>query len=142
MTIKLTSEEMRYITLFEGMTGARVHDCVLDDSGKSVIFVVKKGEMGVAIGGGGSKIRRARQAIGKSIRVIEHSDDPVEFLRNIFAPAKIKSIDFVEQEGKKVAIVAVEREERGLAIGTKGKKIRCAKRLAHRYYGVQDVVIA
>jgi N utilization substance protein A len=142
MTIKLTSEEMRYITLFEGITGARVHDCIIDESGNRIIFVVKKGDIGIAIGGRGSKIRRVRQTIGKSVNVIEYSDDPTEFLKNTFAPANIKNIDVVEQDGKRVAIMTVEKQERGIAIGTKGKKIRNAKKLAHRYYGIHDIVIA
>jgi len=142
MTIKLTSEEMRYITLFEGITGARVHDCVIDENDNSIIFVVKKGEMGAAIGGKGSKIRNARRTIGKSIKVIEYSEDLTEFLKNIFAPAKVKSIDVVEQDGKKVAIITVEKQEKGIAIGAKGKKIKNAKKLVNRYYGIHDIVIA
>lgn len=142
MTIKLTSDEMRYITLFEGITGARVHDCVIDESGNRIIFVVKKGDIGIAIGGRGSKIRKVRQMIGKSVNVIEYSDNPTEFLKNTFAPANIKNIDVVEQDGKRVAIMTVEKQEKGIAIGTKGKKIRNAKKLAHRYYGIHDIVIA
>lgn len=139
MTIKLTSEEMRYITLFEGMTGARVHDCVIDESGSGIIFVVKKGDIGLAIGRRGDKIRRARQVIGKSIEVIEHSDELTEFLKNTFAPANVKNINVIEREGKKVAIVTIEKQDKGIAIGAKGKKIRNAKKLAHRHYGIHDI---
>ena len=141
MIIKLTSEEMRYIALFEGVTGARVHDCVIDEGGDKIIFVVKKGDIGLAIGGRGSNVRKVRQMTGKSINVIEYSDDPTEFLKNTFAPANIKNIDVVEHDGKKVAIMTVEKQEKGIAIGAKGKKIRNAKKLARRYYGIHDIVI-
>jgi len=142
MTIKLTSDEMRYITLFEGMTGARVHDCVIDESENRIIFVVKKGDIGIAIGERGDKIRKIRQAIGKSIKVIEYSDDITEFLKNTFVPAEIKNINVVEHDGKRVAIMTVEKQERGIVIGTKGRKIQNAKKLAHRYYGIHDILIA
>lgn len=141
MTIKITSEEMRYITLFEGMTGARVHDCVIDDSGKSIIFVVKKGDLGLAIGKGGNKIRRARRVIGKSVNVIEHFDNFAEFLKNTLAPAKLKDINVVEREGKKVAMVTVEKQERGMAIGAGGKKIQNIKKLTSRHYGIHDILL-
>jgi N utilization substance protein A len=142
MIIKLTSEEMRYITLFEGITGARVHDCVIDEGGNRITFVVKKGEIGTAIGGRGSRIRKVRQMIGKSVNVVEYSDEPTEFLKNIFAPADIKKIDVIEQDGKKVAIMSVEKQEKGMAIGARGRKIKNAKKLANRYYGIHDIVIA
>jgi N utilization substance protein A len=142
MTIKLTSEEMRYITLFEGMTGARVHDCVIDESGNRIIFVVKKGDIGIAIGGRGDKIRNARRVIGKGIKVIEYSDDIIEFLKNTFAPAQVKNVNVVEHDGKRVAIMTVEKQDKGIVIGAKGKKIKNAKKLAHRYYGIHDILIA
>jgi N utilization substance protein A len=142
MTIKLTSEEMRYITLFEGMTGARVHDCVIDESENRIIFVVKKGDIGIAIGRRGDNIRKARRVIGKSIRVIEYSDDIIEFLKNTFAPAQVKNVNVVEHDGKRVAIMTVEKHEKGIVIGAKGKKIQNAKKLAHRYYGIHDILIA
>ena len=139
MTVKLTSEEMRYITLFEGMTGARVHDCIIDESRRGLVFVVKKGDIGLAIGKKGDKVRRARQVMGKSIEVVEYSDDFTEFIKNTFAPAKVKDINVVEQEGKRVAIVSIEREDRGIAIGAKGKKIHNAKKLANRHYEIHDI---
>lgn len=139
MTIKLTSEEMRYIALFEGMTGARVRDCVINENGSGLVFVVKKGDIGLAIGKKGDNIQRARQAVGKSIDVVEYSDDLKEFLKNTFAPAKIKDINVVERDGKRVAIVAIEKQDRGIAIGAKGKKIQNAKKLAHRHYEICDI---
>jgi N utilization substance protein A len=86
--IKLTAEEMRYITFFEKLTDARLHDCVISDDGRSIIFVVKKGDMGIAIGKNGSKIKKVQRAIGKSVQVIEHTDDLNEFLNNFLSPAR------------------------------------------------------
>ncbi|RLG57310.1 MAG: NusA-like transcription termination signal-binding factor [Hadesarchaea archaeon] len=139
MTIKLTSEEMRYITLFEGMTGARVHDCVIEDDGRGVIFVVKKGDIGLAIGKGGNKIRRAKQVIGKSVSVVEHSDDLADFLKNILSPAKVKNVELVERGGKKIAVATIDRMEGG-RVG--GKRIQNAKKIANRHYGIHDIVFA
>jgi N utilization substance protein A len=42
--IKLTSREMRYIALFESITGATVKDCVVDNDLNRIIFIVKDRE--------------------------------------------------------------------------------------------------
>ena len=54
--IRLTSREMRYIALFESITGANVKDCIIDDELNRIIFVVKQGDIGAAIGKGGKNI--------------------------------------------------------------------------------------
>jgi len=140
--IKLTAEEMRYITFFEGLTGARLQDCIVSDDGKSIIFVVKKGNLGLAIGKNGSKIKKARQIIGKSIHLVEHTEDVNEFFKNLLKPAKMLDVVFLEQEGKKIAKISVEKHEKGMAIGAKGSRIQILKKLAQRHFGLADVVIA
>jgi len=107
MTIKFTAEEMRYIASFEGLTGARVRDCIINDFGGSVTFVVDKGEFGMAVGRGGDKVRRARRVIGRGIEIVEYSDDPVEFVKNALLPARVQSAKIVEKGGKKIAVVTV-----------------------------------
>lgn len=142
MNIKLGADEMRYIALFEGLTGARVHDCVIDEGGNKLTFVVKKGDIGLAVGEGGNKIRRVRRVIGKSIEVIEHSTDPIEFVRNAFMPVRVKGVNIVEREGKKIAMVNVEERDKGIAVGRGGKKIKRAKKLVLRHHGIQDISLA
>ena len=58
MSIKFTANEIRYIALFENMTGAMVKDCIIDDEHGKVTFVVKNGDMGLAIGKGGSTVSK------------------------------------------------------------------------------------
>ena len=140
--IKLTAEEMRYITFFEKLTDARLHDCVISDDGRSIIFVVKKGDMGIAIGKNGSKIKKVQRAIGKSVQVIEHTDDLNEFLNNFLSPVKVLEVNLVEQDGKRIAKITVEKHEKGMAIGARGRRIQGLKKLAERYFGLVDVVIA
>ncbi len=139
MNVKLSAEEMRYITLFESLTGASACDCLIDEDGNKLTFVVKSGDIGRAIGKGGNNIQRVRRATGKNVEVIEHSDDPIEFLKNVFAPAKIESINLIEQDGKKIALVAVERSSKGRAVGRRGKNIKRAKMLAARHHRISDV---
>ena len=82
MSIKFNSNEIRYIALFESMTGAMVKDCIIDDENSKVIFVVKNGDMGLAIGKGGSTVSKVQKAVDKGVEVIELSDDSIQFIKN------------------------------------------------------------
>jgi N utilization substance protein A len=142
MSIKLGVDEMRYIALFEGLTGARVHDCVIHEDGTGLTFVVMAGDIGLAIGKGGNNIQRAKRVVGKNIEVMEYSADPTEFVKNALTPAKISGVKIVERGGKKIALIDVEGQDRGIAVGRGGKKIQRAKKLALRHHGIQDISLA
>ncbi|MCH7877156.1 MAG: KH domain-containing protein, partial [Thaumarchaeota archaeon] len=51
--IKLTTDQMRMISLFQNVTGATARDCIEDEKQDRIIFVVNSGKMGLAIGKGG-----------------------------------------------------------------------------------------
>lgn len=80
--IKLTSDELRLMSLFQSITSATTRDCIVDDKMDRVIFVVNKGQMGLAIGKGGSTIKQLQNMVAKKIELVEFSEDPVEFIRN------------------------------------------------------------
>lgn len=138
--VKLNSEGIRYIALFENLTGARAMDCYELDEGR-LIFVVKNGDMGLAIGKAGDHINRVKKAIGKQIEVVEHSEDPAEFVKNAFHPVSIKNVNTVVKDGKRIAYVEVLTKERGLAIGRDGKNIEKVKKLSLRHHNINDVII-
>lgn len=139
MSIKLGVDEMRYIALFESLTMAKVYDCIIHENEAKLTFVVKAGDIGLAIGKGGNKIQKAKRVIGKSVEIVEHSADPVEFVKNALAPAKVRRVNIVEREGRKIAFIDVEEQDRGIAVGRAGKRIRCAKKLVLRHHGIQDI---
>lgn len=105
MTIKFTTNEIRYIALFESMTGAMVKDCIVDDENGKITFLVKKGDMGLAIGKRGSTVTKVQKTVDKGVEVIEHSEDPVEFISNLMAPAQLRSVRILQREsGKKLPL--------------------------------------
>jgi NusA family KH domain protein, archaeal len=139
--VKLTTEGIRYIALFESLTRAVARDCYIDDENDRVIFVVKKGDMGLAIGKNGNNINRVKRSIGKHIEIVEFSDDVEEFIANALQPVSVKKVQVVTKESKKLAYVEVTSKDRGIAIGKNGRNIQKAKVLAQRHFGLEDVII-
>jgi len=66
--IKITCDEMRYIALFERISGASVKDCIVDEVEARAIFIVNPGQVGVAIGKGGRNIHTLEKMTGKKTR--------------------------------------------------------------------------
>ena len=139
-SVKITSDEIKYIALFENITGAITKDVIIDDD--RLIFVVKAGDIGRAIGKKGINIKRAKDMLNKNIDIVEFADSEVEFIKNTLAPARIKSVSISEKKDRKVAIVNVEPKDRGIAIGKNGKNVARARLLAKRYLDIDDVVIS
>lgn len=142
MSIKFSANEIRYIALFENMTGAMVKDCLIDDEHGKVTFVVKNGDMGLAIGKGGATVTKVQRAVDKGVEVIEYSDDITTFIKNILAPAELESIKVLQKEsGEKVATVSADNTNKRIAIGKGGINIERAKLLAKRQHSIGNIFI-
>lgn len=140
--IKITETEMRYIQLLQNMTGATIVDCIVDEDMDTIIFTVKKGEVGLAVGKGGEKIKRFRSMTNKQVEIYEYLPEPETFIRNALKPAKVKDIRLVDRMGgKKIAMVNVEPKDKGIAIGKNGSNIKKIRFLADRYFQLDTVVI-
>ena len=140
--IKFTSREMRYIALFESITGASVKDCIVDEEQGRVIFVVNEGQVGVAIGKGGRNIRVLERMTGKKHEIIEYSEDPAQFIRNALKPAAVREVRITERpDGKTIAVVNVNPRDKGVAIGKNGRNAERLRFLAKRYFQIQNVSI-
>ncbi len=140
-TLKLSAEEIRYIAVFESMTGAVVKDCICDEQENKILFIVKKGDMGLAIGRKGSHIQKVKQTLGKKIEVLEYSEDAVEFMRNVFHPYRVKNVSLTANGSKKVALVSIDDRDKSQAIGRGGSNIKKVKMLAARHHGIDEVIV-
>ena len=140
--IKFTSREMRYIALFQSITGATVKDCIVDDDLNRIIFVVKEGSIGMAIGKRGKNIHTLEKMTGKKHEVIENSDNPAQFIKNALKPAKVDEVRITERmDGKTIAVISVNPKDKGVAIGKNGRNAERIRFLAKRYFQIQNVSI-
>ena len=142
MSIKFTTNEIRYIGLFETITSATIKDCIIDEEHDKATFLVKKGDMGLAIGKRGSTIAKMQNKVDKSIEIIEHSDDPGEFIKNLLSVAKVNSIEFsTNAKGNKIATLDVDSKTKRSTIGKNGQNIRRARQFAKRQFDISDIII-
>jgi N utilization substance protein A len=140
--IKFTSVEMRFIALFQSITGATVKDCIVDSDLNRIIFVVKEGSIGMAIGKRGKNIHLLEKMTGKKHEVIEHSDNPAQFIKNALKPAKVDEVRITERmDGKTIAVISVNPKDKGVAIGKNGRNAERIRFLAKRYFQIQNVSI-
>jgi N utilization substance protein A len=140
--IKFTSHEMRYIALFQSITGATVKDCIVDPDLNRIIFVVKEGNIGMAIGKKGKNIHTLEKMTGKKHEIIEHSENPAQFIKNALKPAKVDEVRITERmDGKTIAVISVNPKDKGVAIGKNGRNAERIRFLAKRYFQIQNVSI-
>ncbi|MCK4320549.1 NusA-like transcription termination signal-binding factor [Candidatus Bathyarchaeota archaeon] len=140
--IRFTGREMRYIALFESITGATAKDCVVDDELNRIIFIVKEGDIGAAIGKGGKNIHLLERMTGKRHEIIEHSENPAQFIKNALKPARVNEIRITERpDGSTIAVVSVSSRDKGVAIGKNGRNAERIRFLAKRYFQIQNVSI-
>ncbi len=137
MRIKLDTDTIRYINLFESITGTIVKDCIVDNNRNRILFVIEEGQAGIAIGKNGNNVKKIERMINKQVEVLEYSKDPIRFVVNIFRPVKVKEAYVSEKsDGEKVIYISLADDKVGM-IRTKMKLI---KNLVPKYFGIKEIV--
>jgi N utilization substance protein A len=138
--ITFTEDTLRYISLFESITRTHVRDCM--EAEDKLVFVVEPGEANRAVGKGGENVIRLKNTTGKNIQVIEYSDEPEAFIRNVFYNYNVQSV-VIENRGNIIhATVTVDPAVKGRAIGKNGRNLRIARDIVSRHHNVQSINIA
>ncbi len=141
-SIKLTTDQMRLMSLFQNVTGATARDCVEDEKQDRVIFVVNAGKMGLAIGKGGSHIKNLQNIIKRNIELVEYSEDPTVFLKNMLNAKLVTEVKMNKRaDGTMQAIVIVDPKKKGIVVGREGRNAEKARLLAKRYFEITSVLI-
>lgn len=138
MTVTLSDEARRLVALFETETEATARDCVIDDEHDRVIFVVKTGEMGKAIGRDGEHVKGLEEELGTSVKLVEDAPTAEGFVANALAPAAVYNVTISENDDR-LAYAEVAQEDHGAAIGSEGKNIEAARTLARRHHDIDNI---
>jgi len=157
--VKIDRKAMELMSLFNNISGAIIKDCLIiqnpeyvDDNRSSatprdvIIFLVKKEDVGKAIGKAGEHVKDLMAKLQKKIDVIPFSNDLNQFINFILNTSKnsikVQSIEVKENKNeKKTVIISVNPQDRGKAIGKDGSMIRKIKMLVLRHFDVDNVII-
>jgi len=139
--IKLTQEEMNYMSLFQDVTKVTVRDCIIDTENNRIIFLVDPQFMGIAIGKSGLNVRKLRKIMGKDVEIVAYSENLEDMVKNLMSHARVRSVKIVDSDSKKSVYITVDPQDNGLAIGKSGKNVTRAKLILKRYMDIDSVVI-
>ena len=148
--IKIDRSSMELISLFNNISGAIIKDCMVfkspENYGEVIIFLVKKQDVGKAIGKNGENVKDLMAKLQKKIDVIPFSENLEEFIQFILNTSKnavkVQSIEMRENKNqKRTVIITVLPQDRGKAIGKDGSMIKKIKELVLRHFDIDNVII-
>ncbi len=138
--IRLDNQTLLHISLFEKLTRARVKDCV--EAEDKIIFMVDNGWISKAVGKNGENVSKLRKTIGKTIQIIEYSDDPLQFVKSVFHPYEVENVE-IETRGNIIhATVKVNPALKAKAIGRAGRNLKVCRDIINRHQEIQSVSVA
>lgn len=137
--IMLSNEDMQYINMANKVTKTDILDCISTED--KIIFIVKKGQLGAAIGIQAKNLEKLRGLFKKTIKFVEHDSDKRRFIINLFKPYKINSVTLEGDDNSSVAKVEVNVGDKSKIIGKDGRNIEIIRNLARRHHGIKDVQI-
>ena len=84
---------------------------------------------GACIGPMGARVRAVMAELrGEKIDIVDHSDDPAEFVAHALSPARVSSVTIVDEQLRSARVV-VPDFQLSLAIGKEGQNARLAAKL-------------
>ena len=131
MSIKLSTDEIRTVAIFEQITGVGVKDCILN--GEDAYFLIEPNKTGLVIGKNGMIIKTVRNMLGKNIKVFEYADTLEGMIRNMIPSAKN-----IVLNGDSVT-VSVDAKDRSMVIGKGGKNIKIIKEFLYRHFKIRNL---
>jgi N utilization substance protein A len=140
--IKLSSEQLSLMSMFQSVTGATARDCVVDEKLNRLIFVVAKGQMGLAIGKDGVSVKKLERSVRRPVEVVEWADGVEELMRNALGAKHVQRVEISNRlDGTKGVVVFVDPRKKGAVLGLGGRNAEKVRMLARRYFDITNVQI-
>jgi transcription termination/antitermination protein NusA len=137
--IVLSNETVQYINLASKYSGASIRDCVVEDD--RVVFIVEKGQLGIAIGSQAKNLEKLRMLLKKIVKFVEFDEDKTRFVQNLCKPYNVTKVSFEENDGTSVARIEVNPRDKSKLIGKGGRNINMIRKMAQRHHQIKDVQI-
>ncbi len=138
--IAFSNENMQYINMASNIIKIDVIDCMITED--KLIFIVKKGQLGIAIGSKAKNLEKLKRLFKKNIKFVEFDEDKERFVINLCKPYKINNVILDSSGNSTVIKVEVTPSDKSKIIGRGGRNIDIIRKLAHRHHSIKDVQIA
>lgn len=134
--MKLTTESISFINLFEKITKARVKDCIINEG--KLIFIVNSEDMSKAIGKQGINVKRAKNLMKKDIQIVAFNENINDFVSNLIYPNKAE----VKLENKIITLSIEDNSTKGKILGRNRDNLKRILSILQRYFDVEEIKIA
>ena len=121
------------------ITRADILDCMV--VGDRIIFIVKKGNLGIAIGNKAKNLEKLRNLFKKNIKFVESDPNKEKFVHNLCKPYKINNIVLEGSGDSTVAKIEASTSDKSKLIGKGGRNIDIIRKLANRHHSIKDVQV-
>ena len=130
MTVKLCTDSIRTMAVFENVTKVSARDCLMKEG--EIYFVVDHDKIGLAIGRNGSKMKSLRRIFGdKHIKIFACEETLEGSIKSMIPTAKR-----IEIEGDSV-VVSVPKQDKVSVIGKGGRNINAIREILKRRFAVK-----
>ena len=129
---------IRYLNLFEKITGVRTQHCFNYNSG--IIFVVPQQLMSKALGESGKNVKKLSEILGRKIRIIaapSGKEDIEKFISAIVYPVRFNNVEVKEDS----VVISAGLQSRATLIGRNKTRLLDMKKILEEYFGIKDVRI-
>ncbi len=135
--IVIDQATIQVMQMFEAFTRVPLKDCVVTES--HITFIVPPGEAGRAIGAKGATVKRLEEKLRRRVKVVEFSEDPAIFIRNLLSPLAVKEVH--QDPGDVLRIVPQDYRTRGLIIGRNAQNLRAVEAVVQRYFPIKELKV-
>ncbi len=133
--MKLTTESIGYINLFETITGAKVRDCFYDKG--VLIFLVEEGNVKMALGKNNSNMTRISRILKKNVDVVAFSNDVRKFVSNLIYPTKAD----ISLDGRNIKIKTTDTFSKGKIFGRGRENLKRIKSIVKNYFDIDEIFV-
>ncbi|NOZ81477.1 MAG: NusA-like transcription termination signal-binding factor [DPANN group archaeon] len=135
--IKYDFQLMRFMSLFERVTRASLHDCY-EDHNQTMVFVVKKGELGKALGKKAANVHKLSELLKRKVRIVQFDEDICRFVANLIYPLKAERITLDDEN---IVIQGGDTKTKGLLIGRDFRNLKQTTNIVKRYFPIRDMKV-
>ena len=132
MTVKLSTDSIRTIALFEKVTNVHAKDCLITED--EAYFVVDSDKIGRAIGKNGVNMKNLRRMLNnRHVKIFACGSDLKSTVKSMVPNAKKIEIS------RGSVLISMPKNEKVVVIGKNGRNINAMRELLKRRFAIKKL---